>query len=164
MRQDVQLFDLIPAAIASVAAIWDVRWRRIPNWLTLSAFFGGLVVEVLRYGVEGVPLALGGAALGLGVLLPFYAMHAMGAGDVKLLAGVGALVGPQALVSVAIYAALVGGAISVIMLARRGRLQFSMAEIKTRPTNLTRSGAKAPFGVAIACGVYLSMLLPSVIG
>ena len=59
---------------------------------------------------------------------------------------------------------LVGGAISVVMLARQGRLQFSFAEIMTRPTHLTRSGAKAPYGVAIACGVYLSMLLPSVIG
>ena len=122
------------------------------------------MLQTLRAGVAGVPVALGGAALGLCVLLPFYVIRAMGAGDVKLLAGTGALVGPQALVSVVIYAALVGGAISVVMLARRGRLQFSIAEIMTRPTNLTRSGAKAPYGVAIACGVYLSMLLPSVIG
>ncbi|HLZ27694.1 MAG TPA: hypothetical protein VKV73_10280, partial [Chloroflexota bacterium] len=66
-------------------------------------------------------------------------------------------------VSVVIYAAIVGGAISVVMLARRGRLQFALAEIVSRPTNLTRSGATAPYSVAIACGVYLSTLLPSVI-
>ena len=158
------LFDLIPPAVASVAAVCDVRWRRIPNWLTLSAFVGGLVVQVLRSGAAGVLVALAGAGLGLCVFLPFYVIHAIGAGDVKLLAAVGALVGPQTLVSVAIYAALVGGAISVYILARRGRLQFSMAEIMSRPLSLTRTGAKAPYGVAIACGVYLSMLLPSVIG
>jgi prepilin peptidase CpaA len=158
------LVDLIPPAVASVAAVCDVRWRRIPNWLTLSAFVGGVCVQVLRAGAAGVPVALGGAALGLCVFLPFYVVHAIGAGDVKLLGGLGALVGPQALVSVAIYAAFVGGAISVVVLARQGKLQFSFAEIMTRPLNLTRSGARAPFGVAIACGVYLSMLLPSVIG
>src|SRR6266849_4799383 len=141
------LIDLIPPAVASVAAACDVRWRRIPNWLTLSALVGGVLV------------ALGGAAIGLCVLLPFYLIHAMGAGDVKLLAGLGSLVGPQAMVSLVIYAALVGGAISVVMLARRGRLHFAMAEIMSRPTDLTRSGAKAPYGLAIACGVYLSMLL-----
>ncbi len=158
------LIDLIPPAVASVAAACDVRWRRIPNWLTLSALVGGLLLQISRSGVAGVPVALGGAAIGLCVLLPFYLIHAMGAGDVKLLAGLGSLVGPQAMVSLVIYAALVGGAISVVMLARRGRLHFAMAEIMSRPTDLTRSGAKAPYGVAIACGVYLSMLLPSVIG
>jgi prepilin peptidase CpaA len=158
------LFELIPVAVATTAAACDVRWRRIPNWLTLSAFVAGVLLHVLRAGVGGVPLALGGAALGLCILLPFYFVHAMGAGDVKLLASIGALVGPQALVSVAIYAAVVGGAISVVMLARRGRLQLSLAEIMTRPTQLTRSGATAPYSVAIACGVYMSMLLPSVIG
>jgi prepilin peptidase CpaA len=158
------LFDLIPVAVASVGAACDVRWRRIPNWLTLSALVGGLLLQTWRGGLAGVPIALGGAALGLCALLPFYAIRAVGAGDVKLLAGLGALVGPQALVSLAIYAAVVGGAISVVMLARRGRLQFCLTDIMTRPTHLTRSGAKAPYGVAIACGVYLSMLLPSVIG
>jgi prepilin peptidase CpaA len=156
--------DLIPAALASLAAVIDVRSRRIPNWLTLVALVSGVVVHVLRMGIAGVPVALAGAALGLCVLLPFYVIHAIGAGDVKLLAGLGALVGPQALVSVVIYAALVGGAISFVLLARRGRLQASRAEIMTRPTKLTRSGATAPYGVAIASGVYLSLLLPSVIG
>lgn len=157
-------FELIPAAVASVAAVLDLRWRRIPNWLTLSAFGAGVAVSVWRYGAPGVILALAGAALGLLMLLPFYAVRAIGAGDVKLLAALGALVGPQALVSVALYAAVAGGAISVLMLLRRHRLGFTLSELVVRPLRLSRSGAKAPYGVAIASGVYLSMLLPSVIG
>jgi prepilin peptidase CpaA len=157
-------FDLIPAAVASLAAVLDVRCRRIPNWLTLTALGAGLLIQVLRAGPAGILVGLGGAALGMGVLLPFYMIRTVGAGDVKLLGALGALVGPQALVSIAIYGALVGGAISVVMLVRRGRLQASIFEILTRPTRLTRSGATAPYGVAIASGVYLSMLLPSVIG
>jgi prepilin peptidase CpaA len=141
--------DLLPAAIASVAALIDLRSRRIPNWLTLAAVLAGLAWHTLRDGPTGLSVALAGAALGLALLLPFYMVRGVGAGDVKLLAAIGALVGPQTLVSVAIYGALVGGAISLVLLAR-SRLQMR--------------GMTAPYGVAIASGVYLSMLLPSVIG
>jgi prepilin peptidase CpaA len=158
------LLELAPAALASLAAVIDVRWRRIPNWLTLSALVGGLVLQVSRLGPPGALVALGGAALRLGVLLPFYAIGAIGAGDVKLLAGLGALLGPLALVSVVIYGAIVGGVIAALLLAQRHELRRSVTDILTNPTKLRRGGATAPYGVAIASGVFLSMLLPSVIG
>src|SRR5215470_13870464 len=110
--------DLIPTAVASVAAVLDFRFRRIPNWLTLGALALGFALQVARSGAAGIPMALAGAALGLVVLLPFYVMHAMGAGDVKLLAALGALLGPQALLTVIVYAALVGGAISLVVMVR----------------------------------------------
>lgn len=156
--------DVIPTAVASVAALFDIKFRKIPNWLTLGAVALGVAVQVARSGASGLPIALGGAALGLAVLLPFYFIRAIGAGDAKLLAGLGALMGPQVLVSVMIYAAIVGGAISALMLIRQGRLQGVLGAIVTNPLALPRGGAKAPYGVAIASGVYLSMLLPSVIG
>jgi prepilin peptidase CpaA len=158
------LYELAPVALASVAAVIDVRWRRIPNWLTLSALIGGFVLQVWRLGPPGALVALVGAVLGLGVLLPFYAIGAIGAGDVKLLAGLGALLGPLALVSAVIYGAIVGGFIAALMLARRHELRRSMTDVLTNPTKLRRGGATAPYGVAIASGVYLSMLLPGVIG
>jgi prepilin peptidase CpaA len=156
--------DLLPAAVASVAALIDLRWRRIPNWLTLVTLVAGVAIHVVRDGLLGVGIALAGAVLGLAFLMPFYVIHAIGAGDVKLLAALGALLGPQALVSVAIYGALVGGVISSVMLAQRHQLRRSLSDIMTNPTRLRRSGATAPYGVAIASGVYLSMLLPSVVG
>lgn len=157
-------FELIPAVVASVAALIDVRTRRIPNWLTFAALAAGVLVQVMRAGIAGVPVALGGAVLGLGLLLPFYVIRAVGAGDVKLLAALGALVGAQALVSVAIYGGLVGGVISIVILARQRLLRRSLSDILTHPTSARRSGARAPYGVAMASGVYLSMLMPSVIG
>jgi len=72
-------------------------------------------------------------------------------------------VGPQVLVSIALYTALAGGAISLILLARQGTLPVTLADIMTRPLKLMRLGAKAPYGVAIACGVCLAMLLPGVV-
>lgn len=156
--------DLIPTAVVSVAAVLDLKWRRIPNWLTLGALGAGLLAQVARAGAAGVPVALGGAALGLLVLLPFYVLRAMGAGDVKLLAGVGSLVGPQALVSVMLYAALAGGLLSAVALVRQRKMRALIDTLMLQPLALRRSGITAPYGVAIASGVYLSMLLPSVIG
>lgn len=148
---------------ASLAAIVDVRSRRIPNWLTASLVLSGLVLNVWRFGPSGAVLALAGVALGLAILLPLYAMHAMGAGDVKLLAGLGAVLGPQVLISVAIYGALAGGLISAIMLARSGRLLSVMKEILIEHRPPTRGGMTSPYAVAIASGMYLSLVLPGVV-
>ena len=148
---------------ASLAAVIDVWSRRIPNWVTFGTLLAGVLINAWLHGFGGAINSLGGAALGLGMLLPFYAMRAIGAGDVKLLAAVGALVGPQALVSVAIYGALVGGAMSVFILVRRGLLTRTLGDM-LNGTLPRRSGAKAPYGLAIASGVYLSLMLPAVIG
>src|SRR5215813_2561258 len=115
------LLDLIPAGVVTLAAVLDVRWRRIPNWLALGALLLGLLLQVSRFGLPGVAIGLAGAALGFGLLLPFYMLRAVGAGDVKLLAAVGAMVGPQNLLTVALGAAIVGGVMSVAVLARQGR-------------------------------------------
>jgi prepilin peptidase CpaA len=148
---------------ASVAAVIDVFSRRIPNWVTFAGFVAGVVINTWLGGASGALLALAGAALGAAILLPFYVIRAMGAGDVKLLAAVGALLGPHVLVSVAVYGALVGGAMSVVVLLARRRLSVALREMLIQRRAPTRSGATAPYGVAIASGVYLSLILPSVL-
>lgn len=154
--------SILATAAASLAAVVDVRTRRIPNWLTGGLVLSGLVFNVWRGGMVGVGLALAGAALGLAILLPMYAVRAIGAGDVKLLAGLGAVLGPQVLVSVAIYTALAGGLISAILLARSGRLLLVLREILIERRPPTRGGGTAPYGVAIASGMYLTLFLPAV--
>jgi prepilin peptidase CpaA len=157
------LVPLIAAAVAGVAAYTDLRSRRIPNWLTLSALGLGLGANTVLGGVAGGTTALLGVGLGLALLLPFYMLRAVGAGDVKLLAALGALVGPTALVSVAVYGAVVGGLIAAAILLGRGRLLLTLDEMFVQRVLPTRSGATAPYGVAIACGVYLWLLLPAVL-
>lgn len=151
-------------AAAAVAAIADVWSRRIPNWLTFSTLLIGVLLNLGLHGLEGAAAAVAGAALGIGVLLPFYAMGVLGAGDVKLLGGLGAVVGPQALVSVSVYAALAGGLMSVIILLRNGRLAMAFSDIAVHHRPPARSGSTAPYGVAIAAGVLLSVMLPAVLG
>ncbi len=160
----MELVQGCAVSAASVAAVVDVWSRRIPNWLTFGAFGLGIIVNVLLHGIDGLVLSVAGAALGIAILLPFYALRAIGAGDVKLLGAIGALVGPQLLVSIALYAALAGGAISIAILMVRGRLSIALDELFVQRRLPTRSGATAPYGVAIATGVYLSLLLPGVLG
>jgi prepilin peptidase CpaA len=148
---------------ASLAALIDVWSRRIPNWVTFGTLLGGVLINAWLHGFGGAVTALAGALLGVALLLPFYAMRAMGAGDVKLLAAIGALIGPTALLSVAVYGAIVGGAMSALILLRRGLLTITIGDL-VRGTLPRRSGVKAPYGVAIASGVYLSLMLPAVFG
>jgi prepilin peptidase CpaA len=144
--------------IASIALVTDLRTRRIPNWLTVSALVAGLLVNLLVSGPSGVISGLAGAMLGFVLLIPFYALRAMGAGDVKLLSAMGALLGPQTLLVTAAGGALVGGLMSLIILARRGRLSLVAHEMFVMHTIPSPSGAKAPYAVAIASGVYLAAL------
>jgi prepilin peptidase CpaA len=149
---------------ASLAAIVDVRSRRIPNWLTLGLLLSGIAVNIWQAGVYGGALALAGAMLGLVLLLPLYAVRAIGAGDVKLLAGLGALLGPHMLVSVAVYGALAGGLMSAIVLARSGRLLIVLHEVLIEHRAPTRGGATTPYALAIAFGMYSTLVLPGVLG
>jgi prepilin peptidase CpaA len=149
---------LIAVTAASIALVTDVRTRRIPNWLTLGACVFGLLLSLLVGGLQGGVSSLAGAALGFLLLIPFYVIRAMGAGDVKLLAGLGALLGPELLLVVATGGALVGGLMSLMILARRGRLSLAVHQLFIMRTIPTPSGAKAPYAVAIASGVYLCVL------
>jgi prepilin peptidase CpaA len=149
---------------AGLAAVSDVWTRRIPNWITFGTLVLGVLLNTWLHGLEGFLGALAGAVLGMALLLPFYAAGTLGAGDVKLLGGLGAVLGPQALVSVAVYGAIVGGLMSLIILAWHRRLFIALSDMLIHHRLPARSGATAPYGVAIASGVLLSVILPGVIG
>src|ERR1051325_4264762 len=102
----MELVQGYAVSAASVAAVLDVWSRRIPNWVTFSTLCIGVAINAWLHGLDGAVGSLVGAALGIGLLLPFYVMHALGAGDVKLLGALGALLGPQALISVVVYGAI----------------------------------------------------------
>jgi len=119
-----RIIPLLPMlALLIWAAAEDVRTRRIRNWLTISLAAGGLLASLV------MPTALvtpGQAGLGLliGFVFPFilFALGALGAGDVKLLAGIGAWVGPVAIVQIFLAEAIVGLLIVLVQCAWQGRL------------------------------------------
>jgi prepilin peptidase CpaA len=107
-------------AVALVACAWDLRTRRIPNVLTL----GSAVAAWLFFLAQGGSSALAWSAAGwlFGVLLffPFFALGGMGAGDVKLMGGLGAWLGPVGVFYLAFYTAMAGGLMAVILVVARG--------------------------------------------
>src|SRR5262245_53599856 len=82
------------AAFATAAAVIDVRTRRIPNWLTVSGLATGIIFQTAIGGISGLGLALAGFAVGFGILLVLWLVGGGGGGDVKLMAAIGAWVGP----------------------------------------------------------------------
>lgn len=107
-------------ALAVGAAAVDVRWRRIPNVLTFGAAAAGLLYHVTSGGLRGAGFSAGGWAVGLALFFPIFALRGMGAGDVKLLAAIGAWLGPTTTLWVALFSAIAGGVLAVIVALTRG--------------------------------------------
>ena len=87
------LFDAL--AVATAAAVMDVQQHRIPNWLTYPVMLAGVLLRSYYFGWNGLLTAVGGCLLAGGIVFLFYAVRAMGAGDLKLLAALGSLAGPR---------------------------------------------------------------------
>jgi prepilin peptidase CpaA len=104
------------------AAVIDGRSLRVPNWLTLHFAFCGWAYAYWSGGASLLAWSVAGAAVGLASLLPLYAIGGMGAGDVKLMAGVGAWIGPVGAGWAFLATAIVGGLMGLVMMAASGEL------------------------------------------
>jgi prepilin peptidase CpaA len=102
-----------------VAAFIDGYKLKVPNWLTFPLVTSGWAVSAISYGWEGLGWSLAGTLVGLALLLPAYAIGGMGAGDVKLLAGVGAWVGSETTLYAFCVSAIIGGLIAIVMVLYR---------------------------------------------
>jgi len=107
------------STVLVVAAVIDGWKLKVPNWITFPLVCGGWIYSTAYFGWEGLGWSLLGTVVGLLLLLPAYAIGAMGAGDVKLLAGIGAWVWATATLYAFCVSALVGGVIAVLMVVWR---------------------------------------------
>lgn len=156
------------SATLVLAAFIDGYQLRVPNWLTFPFVIGGWVYSGLWFGWAGVGWSMLGTLVGLGLLLPAYAIGGMGAGDVKLLAGVGAWVWGTATFYAFCVSAVVGGilALAMVFLRRRwkhhqGQFMMILGEIMLirDPHQLATLAAERkssmlllPYGIPIAIG------------
>jgi prepilin peptidase CpaA len=111
-------------ALLFVAAIGDLRDRRIPNWLNFLLIVSGIAQSCFASRVVGPGMSVLGIFIGAAIPFVLFAIGALGAGDVKLLAGVGAWLGPWAALAVFMVAAVVGMVIVLVQAAAQGRLQL----------------------------------------
>ena len=152
--------------VAIGAGFLDWRYRRIPNWLTVSGFAAGIAVNTILYRWPGLKAALLGTVLGLGLLLPFVLFRSLGAGDWKLAGALGACLGPRQLLSVLMGTILVAGVMALAVVIWKGRLKQTLLNIAHLLAALFRlrmpayevslddpKSTKIPFGVATALTV-----------
>jgi prepilin peptidase CpaA len=116
-------------AIGLLACVTDVRSRRIPNALTFGAALAGLLVHRLILGTDGALLSASGWLVGLLIFFPFFALGGMGGGDVKLLAALGAWLGPRETLWLAAYSALAGGVMGVVVAFSKGYLRTALSNV-----------------------------------
>jgi prepilin peptidase CpaA len=125
MPSDALLIAAVAGSGGASAAL-DLRTRRVPNWLTLGITGLGVSLAAAHLTRVSVTGALAGFALGLLLMLPGHVIGATGAGDVKLFAAVGTLLGPAGVVVAFLYTAILGGALAVIVAVYRGRLDTTL--------------------------------------
>jgi prepilin peptidase CpaA len=152
--------------VAIAAGVLDWRYRRIPNWLTVSGAVAGVAVNTILFRWPGLKAAVLGALLALGLLLPFVWLRSLGAGDWKLAGALGACLGPRQMLSVLMGTVVVAGvmALAVVIWKRRlMRTLLNMGRLLAALFSLRMPGAEVslddpqstriPFGVAMAFAV-----------
>lgn len=171
--------EAILLTLVLAAAIYDVRYRRIPNWLTGTGVLVGLAMNAFLGDWRtpspansqvwpGLRFALVGMGIAFAVNFVLYALHARGAGDVKLMAAIGAMVGSVDWFGVFVMSAIVGGLISLILVIVKKRAMttlwnvlFILNEMKSgRAAYLKREeldvksdkALRVPAGAVIAIG------------
>jgi len=157
-----------------VASALDVRTRRIPNWLTLSGAMVGIALSPLGAGDprHAALMAVAGMGAGLALLLPLYLLRVIGAGDVKLMAMVGAFVGVSQIVPAVLCVFVAGGVLALAWSAYRrvfrrvtagaAELAMSMAFAALsgiRPSLASASAGTLPYGLSIAVGTLAWLLV-----
>ena len=165
------LFDLIVVTVTSLSVFFDLRVRRIPNWLILFGLGAGLIVNFHR-SPSGFSYSVMGFFIGVGTFIVPFSLGWMGAGDVKYSGVIGALLGVKLLPRVLFYASVVAGIMAIgsvlVCRCRISVLKTAWTECKiaaltfghllpeTVTMRVSRGGYSLPWGVALGAGTILA--------
>ena len=157
---------LIPLAV--IITYYDVRFRRIPNAFVLATLMSGLIVNTVFAGVDGLLASLGGCALAFGLMFVLHVFGAMGAGDVKLFAAIGSVIGTQLVLPTFMVVVITGGVLAVLTMLHARTVGITMYRVLqifigflpgwtvprfTIPVDRRHT---IPYGVAITFGSLIS--------
>jgi prepilin peptidase CpaA len=147
----------IAILVGLAATVDDLARRRIANWIPAVALAGGFGWQLGQSGWMGGLYALAGAAAGFAVFLVFYLLGGMGGGDVKLMAGFGALLGAGRLLEAALWTAGVGGVLALCVVAFKSARRLIRGEKVMGNAKEVREDS-IPYAPAITLGVWLSLV------
>jgi prepilin peptidase CpaA len=164
MTPSMMIIVLMPLLVTAVYT--DVRWSRIPNWLTVSAMGIGMLTHAWIEGLQGIGFSLAGLGVGLGLFILPDACKAIGAGDVKLMTALGAILGPSGVLSVAALSVLAGGVYALAAMSYQWGLAGTSKKLTFATYGALITGGatgvgelrlpfKLRYGLAIAVGTLL---------
>jgi prepilin peptidase CpaA len=160
---------LVP--LAFIISYYDVRYRRIPNPFVLATLTTGIFVNAIFGGLQGALASLGGCALAFFLMFMLHIFGAMGAGDVKLFAAIGSVMGSSLVVPTFFVIVLVGGVLALLSVLRAGAMRSTMHNVLLILVGLfpgwkmPRFAVPAdrrhtiPYGVAITMGSLISLII-----
>jgi prepilin peptidase CpaA len=160
---------LLPLAL--VITYYDVRYRRIPNTFVLATLATGLIVNSVGGGLSGALASLGGCLLAFTLMFILHVFGAMGAGDVKLFAAIGSVVGASLVLPTFFVVVLTGGVLGVVTMLRMGSVRATLQNIMMLFLGLlpgwklprlavpTDRRKTIPYGVAITFGSLISLFI-----
>lgn len=175
-REVLTRFDaLLLLAVLAAAVVVDVRSYRIPNVLTVPAMVAGVLAHTLASASawSGLGTALAGLASAIVILIPLHAMRLLGAGDVKLMAVVGAFVGAPAILPAILFVLVAGGLVAVAYAAFGRVLSRALTNIasvgsvavtagvgqaRAIGSGLTSAG-RIPYAISITLGTSVFLVL-----
>lgn len=174
---DSSLLGVLGGAVLTglllLAALSDLRARRIPNWVCGAIALSGLVVSVALRGAPAVGSWAAGLAVGFAIWIPFYLLGMLGAGDVKLFSAAAGWLGASGAVRAALLAAVVGGTLSIAFMlwTRTSRATLDRVGLwamrarggTLKPPAIPSGAASLPYGVAMAIGLAAAWWLPGLL-
>ena len=166
------LTQLILMIVLIIAVVSDIRYQKIPNWLTFPAMLAAVVINTSSMGLQGFLFSSGGILVGIAAMIIPYLMGSMGAGDAKLMGAVGGMLGPKGVFVAFLLTALCGGIYALGVLAYYGGLRetvlrywqmlkmFSLAgKVSYMPPPTQDAKPRLRYGVAIAIGTIITVVM-----
>lgn len=160
---------LVP--LAFIITYYDVRYRRIPNLFVLATLISGILLNTFFGGWGGALVSLEGCGLAFGLMFVLHLLGAMGAGDVKLFAAIGSVVGAQLVPPTFLVVVLTGGVLAVVAMVRAGSVRTTLHNVlrifvgMLPGWQMPRFAVPAdrrhtiPYGVAITLGSLISLVV-----
>ena len=166
------MLNVFVLVAATTAGIFDLRWKRIPNWLVLVTVLTALVWHTVMGGWAGLWMSVAGLLVGTAILLPFFLLRGLGAGDVKFFGALSAAVTFKYVFTFFFFSAVIAGVMALVRIiwgqAITATLRrfaglvswFGRGHLSPHPTlNLANPGVVAvPFAVSIAAAAWIVVL------